>query len=94
MNILESIIIPCFSQLVQTRNKGPVSRDTVLVGADADLSSIEQVRFIILVEDKVEEIFEVRLRIVNDQAMSQKNSPFKTLGSLANFVDTLLGDLS
>jgi acyl carrier protein len=65
---------------------GAVSDATVLVGADAVLDSLGVVQLIVEVEQRVEQGHGISVTLANDKAMSQKNSPFRTVGVLADHV--------
>jgi acyl carrier protein len=92
MNILETILYPCVDEARATiesaadLEKNP---EAVLFGANS-LDSLGIVRFIILVEEKIEEVTDLELTLANEKAMSRKNSPFKTLQTLADYVKELL----
>ena len=47
---------------------------------------------IVLVEEKVQQDFGVGVTLVDERAMSQSKSPFRTLGSLAEFVEEQLNE--
>ena len=68
------------------------SPEIVLIGKDARLDSLGLVNLIVLVEEKVQERFGVGLTLVDERAMSHSKSPFRTLGSLADFVEERLQD--
>jgi acyl carrier protein len=63
-----------------------VSEDTVLVGTDAVLDSIGVVQLIVEVEQRVEQNHGISVTLANDKAMSARNSPFRTVGVLADHV--------
>jgi acyl carrier protein len=63
-----------------------VGEDTVLVGNDAVLDSLGVVQLIVEVEQRVEESHSVSVTLANDKAMSARNSPFRTVGVLADHV--------
>lgn len=65
---------------------GELTEDTVLVGNDAVLDSLGVVQLIVEVEQRVEETHGVSVTLANDKAMSQRNSPFRTVGVLADHV--------
>src|SRR5258708_24542330 len=67
------------------------SLDAPLYGSSSKLESIDLIGFIIEVEEKVKEEFGVPITIADEKAMSQKHSPFLTLGSLTEYVADLLG---
>ena len=66
------------------------SIDTVLFGRSGKLDSLGLVNLIVATEQKIEEEFEVVITIADEKAMSQKHSPFKTIGSLADYISLLL----
>lgn len=63
-----------------------VGEDTVLVGADAALDSLGVVQLIVEVEQRVEQNHDISVTLANDKAMSARNSPFRTVGVLADHV--------
>ena len=67
-----------------------MNEDTNLYGNNGILDSMGLVTMIVSVEQDVEDEFNVQLTIANAKAMSQKNSPFKTVGSLATYVESLI----
>lgn len=68
------------------------SPDVALIGIDARLDSLGLVNLIVLVEEKVQQGFGVGITLVDERAMSQSKSPFRTLGSLAEFVEEQLNE--
>ena len=50
------------------------------------IDSISLVTLISLVEEAIEDEFDVQIIIADEKAMSQKNSPFLTVGTLAAYV--------
>ncbi len=63
-----------------------------LIGKDAKLDSLGLVNLIVLVEEKIQQQFGVGITLVDERAMSQSKSPFRTLGSLAEFVEEQLNE--
>jgi acyl carrier protein len=68
------------------------SSDVALIGQDAGLDSLGLVNLIVLVEEKIQQQFGVGITLVDERAMSQSKSPFRTLGTLAEFVQEQLAD--
>lgn len=66
--------------------------DTILFGAEGVLDSITFVNLIVDIEHAVQDEYGKKILIVSAKAMSQKNSPFKTIGSLAEYIKQLLGE--
>lgn len=59
-------------------------------GDDGILTSIALVTLVVAVEQAVEDEFGTELVLANEKAMSMKNSPFQTIGALADYIVTLL----
>jgi acyl carrier protein len=65
---------------------GNLSADSVLVGPDAIIDSLGVVSLIVEVEQIVEAEDGTSIILANEKAMSAKNSPFRTVGVLAEHV--------
>lgn len=63
-----------------------VTGETALFGRGALLDSLGLVSLVLELEMAVNERYEVELVLADEKAMSQKNSPFRTVGSLADYV--------
>ena len=63
-----------------------LTEDTVIVGKDAALDSLGVVSLIVEVEQALEQKHDVSVTLASDKAMSAKNSPFRTVGVLADHV--------
>ncbi len=68
--------------------------DTVLVGADAVIDSLGVVSLIVEIEQRVESDHGVSVTLANDKAMSQRNSPFRTVGVLSDHVVAMVAEES
>ena len=77
--------LPAGSKLVK-------STETVLFGNDGSLDSLGLVNLIVITEQKLEEVFEVSLTLADERAISQKNSPFKTVKTLVSYIVNLLSE--
>jgi acyl carrier protein len=62
------------------------SRDTVLLGEGGVVDSLGLVRLILLVESRIEGDFGSAVSLTDEKAMSQRTSPFRTLGTLADYI--------
>lgn len=63
-----------------------LSDDTVIVGPGAVLDSLAVVSLIVEVEQALETKHDVTVTLASDKAMSAKNSPFRSVGVLADHV--------
>ena len=66
--------------------------DTVIFGIDSALDSIGLVNFIIIIEQKIEEETGRFITIADERAMSMENSPFKTVGTLKEYIELLINE--
>ncbi len=66
------------------------SESFVLFGRSSKLDSLGLVTFIVAVEQKFQEDLGVVITLADERAMSQKRSPFATIGTLADYAFTLL----
>lgn len=62
-----------------------VDASAALVGPHAVLTSLGLVSFITDCEAEVAEIYDVELSLVNENALSRRNSPFRTVETLADY---------
>jgi acyl carrier protein len=68
------------------------AEETTLFGDGAGLDSFELVRLILSIEREVNEEFGVALTLADEKAMSQRNSPFRSAGTMANYIVQLIGE--
>lgn len=64
--------------------------DTRLIGRKGVLDSMGLVTLIVDVEQRLEEEHDVVVVIADERAMSQKHSPFRSVGSLAHYICQLV----
>jgi hypothetical protein len=89
---LEKVIQDSVSEMVRAQGMAvPDSwNDVVLFGAGGLFDSMALVSLVILVEERVQEVCGQEILLVNEKAMSQRNSPFRTVDSLVEYVESLL----
>ena len=68
------------------------SGNTVLFGKSGKLDSLGLVSFIVATEQRLEEVLGISLTLADERAMSQKNSPFRTIGTLAEYISKILNE--
>lgn len=73
-------------------NKIPIESglDTPLYGAKGALDSLAFVSLIIAIEQAIEEKFGITVVLADEKAMSQRNSPFRSVGTLVDYVARLI----
>lgn len=65
-----------------------VNESTRLFGGPLD--SVNMVSLIVEIEEQIGDKCGVTLIIADDQAMSQQHSPFRTIGTLADYIQRLM----
>lgn len=63
-----------------------VAADTPLIGEQAVVTSMNLVSFIADVETTLADRWELSITLVNEKALSRKNSPFRTIDALADYI--------
>jgi len=59
------------------------------LGPSSTWDSIDLVNFIIAVEERIEKETGKRITLVSEAALSRTRSPFRTLGTLAGYIEEL-----
>ena len=67
--------------------------DSVLFGANGALDSLGLVSLILDIEERIADEYGKTVTLADDRAMSQRNSPFRTATSLADYIELLLKEL-
>lgn len=92
-NKIESLVINAANELNSLLdNKLLIERgnDCELYGQSGVLDSISLVTLIVKIEEKIEEEFDTSIILANEKAMSQKRSPFLTVGTLSTYIESLI----
>ena len=63
-----------------------------LLGSQSVLDSLHLVNLLITIEREVEDAIGVTLTLANERALSMKESPFRTIESLANYIGLLISE--
>ena len=66
------------------------SEDTVLFGGSDGLDSLDLVNLIIGVEEEIGDEFDSEIALADESAMSEENSPYRTVKTLADYIIALL----
>ena len=88
-NLIITSVKEINEQLPQEQQLGQSSK-IVLYGKDGKLDSLGLVSLLVIIEQNIEDEFDVSITIADEKAMSQKHSPFRTIGTLADYIDMLL----
>ena len=79
-----------YNELLDDKVDTSAGNDTVLFGRSGVLDSTDFVSLMIDIEQAVEDEFGKHIVISSEKAMSQKNSPFRTVGTLSEYIEKLL----
>ena len=92
----DKIIQTIFDVIDELKQQVPViqhldkSVDTVLFGQSGQLDSLGLVNLIVATEQKIEEEFGVAMTLADEKALSHESSPFRTIGTLVDYISLLL----
>ncbi len=96
MNRSENIIASIYRAVDWINGELPPDRqlikapETRLLGPQSVLDSMHFVSLIITIEREVEDTFGVGLTLVDERALSMKESPFRSIRSLADYIGILM----
>ncbi len=95
MNLYEEILYPAIEEINETLDEGEQltkSPETVLFGDGALLDSVGLVNFIVTAERIAQEITGKAITLASEKAFSRRQRPFRTVGSLAVYIEELLAE--
>jgi acyl carrier protein len=72
----------------------PETPDATLFGRGSKLDSLGLVNLILMVEERIESTYGVKLTLADERALSQERSPFRSVPRLAEYICVLLGEAS
>jgi acyl carrier protein len=86
--IAYTVTVASVQEILQQGSTGPVEigPDTVIVGPDAVVDSIGVVSLIVEIEQRLEADHGIAVTLANERAMSQRNSPFRTVSTLVEHI--------
>jgi D-alanine--poly(phosphoribitol) ligase subunit 2 len=92
-NRVEEILFELIGEMNELRpedQKIAKERSTQLFGEDGALDSLEVVNLIVALEQKIQSDLGFAITLADEKAMSMKNSPFRTLASLSDYIVLLI----
>lgn len=75
----------------EDETKLDLNENTMLFGRDSNLDSLGLVTIIVGVEQTILDELGVEITLTDEKAMSQTRSPFRTVGSLVDYICSLGG---
>jgi acyl carrier protein len=97
-NELYNLIMKSMEEIIsENENESKISvedlnQDTRLLGRQAILDSLSLVSLIVNIEQKLSEE-NISVTIADERAMTQEKSPFRTIGSLFDYINMLIKEL-
>ena len=67
-----------------------ITTNTEIFGGGSNLDSLGLINFLVSVEQKIEDTYGMEITIADEKAMSLKNSPFRTVDSLNDYLTKLI----
>jgi acyl carrier protein len=98
MNVPENIVAAIYRAVDWINGELPPDRQLIkvpgtrLLGSESVLDSMHLVSLIIAIEREVEDTFGVTLTLADERALSMKESPFRSIQSLADYIGMLITD--
>ncbi len=92
MNVLEEVLFPLVDEMNQNMAESHLlsrSVDAILFGPEGSLDSMQLVSFVVAVEDSLFDRTGTEIILADEKAMSRRNSPFRSLAALAEYIDEL-----
>ena len=62
------------------------NENTTIYGGTEGIDSLSLVSLIVGIEGETDDVFGVRVALADEKAMSQRNSPYRSVGALADFI--------
>lgn len=90
-NILNDIVADINDELPKD-HQIVFDKDTIIWGQKGVLDSISLVTVLVKIETGLTSHYGTPIRLIDNKAMSQGSSPFRTLGTLADHIQTTLKD--
>lgn len=94
---IEALVHETFTEVANERKAklpGSIGDDTPIFGGGAILDSTGVTTLVMEIEMRLEERHGVTVTLVNDRAMSRKNSPFRTVGSFVTYIQETVDQAS
>lgn len=86
---IEKLVIEVVAEIAEDQDnealKAPTS-ESKLFGARDGLDSMGIVMMVSDLEERIEEDLDVEVTLADERAMSLRNSPFRTVGSLVDYI--------
>ena len=87
-NDIEKLIIECCERhpAFIENSKEDINNETILLGSKSILDSLGLIGLLIDIEEELSNRIDKPVQLLDEKALSEKNSPFRTVGSLSDFI--------
>lgn len=93
MDIIADIIYPVLEEFKEEEELDfQLSEDLELYSQHSVFDSLSLVSFIVNIQDKILEVTDKYISLVNSDIMSIKDSPFKTVKTFSKYIEELLAN--
>jgi acyl carrier protein len=90
---ITEVIYQCVDEINEgLKKKIEKKPESILFGKEGNLDSLGLVNLIVSIEEKINDTFGKTITLADERAMSQKHSPFKTIGTLSEYIGKLLSE--
>jgi len=83
--VLDAVRIEMEAVAEPTNFSGDIDEATPLLGEGAPIDSLGLVSVIVQVEESLRSVDGIDVTLVDEKAMSQRNSPFRSVGALSTY---------
>jgi len=95
---IEKLVLDVLREIMEAQSIAAptdgIAADMPLIGSKSILDSMAFVMLTAGIEQQLSEKHDLAVTIVNEKAMSMRNSPFRTVGTLTDYLLTLTQDAS
>lgn len=91
INTVEKVVLNKIKEFIEDNDidVNEVNSNTRLIGSTGIFDSMDLVRFVIELEEEIEDHFSLEVSLTNEKAMSRSTSPFINSLTLAKFIKEL-----
>ena len=91
INTVEKVVLNKIKEFIEDNDidVNEVNSNTRLIGSTGIFDSMDLVRFVIELEEEIEDHFSLEVSLTNEKAMSRSTSPFINSLTLAKFIKNL-----
>jgi len=82
-------VIDELNEMLPADNRLAKSEDTKLSGPGGGLDSLGMVNLIVALEQKLSSLLGDDVNLIDDRAMNQESSPFRTISTLSEFIKSI-----